>query len=46
MKVSTASIAAGNDIAARIILADPAKYAGLALMWARLWMECHRKEMQ
>jgi hypothetical protein len=33
-----ASIAAGNELAARIILADPVKYAGLPVMWARLWM--------
>jgi hypothetical protein len=30
-------ILAGNDLAARIILADPVKYAGLPLIWAQLW---------
>jgi hypothetical protein len=27
-----------NDQSARIILADPERYAGLPLEWARLWM--------
>jgi hypothetical protein len=31
----------GNEEAARIILADPERYAGLALKWARLWVERH-----
>jgi hypothetical protein len=30
-----------NEQAARIILADPEKYAGLALEWARLWWTRH-----
>lgn len=29
----------GNALAARIILSDPVKYAGLPLVWARLWMD-------
>lgn len=32
-----ADIAAGNELAARIILADPARYAGLPVIWAQLW---------
>jgi hypothetical protein len=31
----------GNKEAACIILADPERYAGLPLEWARLWMERH-----
>jgi hypothetical protein len=31
----------GNEQAARIILADPERYAGLPLIWARLWVERH-----
>jgi len=34
-----ASFAARNELAARIILANPVKYAGLPVIWARLWME-------
>jgi hypothetical protein len=34
---------AGNREAAEIILADPERYAGLPLEWARLWMERHPK---
>jgi len=33
----------GNRAAARIILSDPARYAGLPLAWAKLWMEQHQK---
>jgi hypothetical protein len=29
----------GNEQAARIILADSERYAGLPLIWARLWVE-------
>jgi hypothetical protein len=36
--MSKTSIAAGNELAARIILADPVRYAGLPMMWARMWM--------
>jgi hypothetical protein len=32
---------ADNRRAARIILADPEKHAGLALAWAKLWRERH-----
>ena len=32
---------AGNRETAEIILADPERYAGLPLEWARLWMERH-----
>jgi hypothetical protein len=31
-------IAIGNQLAARIILANPVKYDGLPLIWARLWV--------
>jgi hypothetical protein len=31
----------GNEQAARIILADPERYAGLPTAWARLWVERH-----
>lgn len=37
------NIVRGNELAARIILADPVKYAGLPLIWARLWVT-RRKE--
>jgi hypothetical protein len=40
MKIAK-GIAAGNELAARIILADPVKYAGLMVEWAELWMERH-----
>jgi hypothetical protein len=40
--MSKTSIAAGNDLAARIILADPVRYAGLMVMWARMWTEKQR----
>jgi hypothetical protein len=46
MKVSAASIAAGNELAARIILANPVRYAGLPLMWARLWMSRHARGLR
>jgi hypothetical protein len=32
----------GNCAAAEIILADPAKHAGLAQMWAELWLDRHQ----
>jgi hypothetical protein len=37
VKKISASITAGNELAARIILGDPVKYAGLMVMWAELW---------
>ena len=33
-----------NRIAARIILADPERYAGLPLIWARMWTENHKEK--
>jgi hypothetical protein len=41
----TTAVERGNEIAARIIVADPVKYAGLPLMWALLWMERHQREV-
>ena len=32
------NLATGNELAARIILADPARYDGLMVAWARLWV--------
>jgi hypothetical protein len=40
----TRRFSADNAVAARIILADPLKYAGLPLIWARLFLECSQKE--
>lgn len=37
-KKERTNILAGNALAARIILADPGRYAGLPLIWAQLWM--------
>jgi hypothetical protein len=34
----------GHDYAARIILADPGKYAGLPLEWARIFIDRHNHE--
>jgi hypothetical protein len=31
----------GNEDAARIILADPERYDGLPLQWAKLWVARH-----
>jgi hypothetical protein len=40
-KVKTKVFHSGNEEAARIILADPKRYAGLPLEWAKLWRERH-----
>jgi hypothetical protein len=44
-KAGFGHIVAGNEIAARIILADPVKYAGLMVMWAQLWMRRHKETL-
>ena len=36
----------GNLEAARIILADPERYAGLPLEWAKLWMAKHERKSE
>lgn len=33
-----------NAVAARIILADPERYAGAQLVWARMWTENRDKK--
>ncbi len=37
----TDRIDAGNREAAEVILADPVRFAGAQLIWARLWMGRH-----